>query len=186
MVALLEQVVVVKEVWLNVFLIMKKQLITIFLSLITMLTSAQSEFDKLLNGMYKYTVPLVKSDKLVEWKEENNVYILDTRESAEYKVSHIQNAIEVGYDNFELSLVKDIPKNAKLVVYCSVGYRSERIGEKLINEGYISVFNLYGGIFDWVNSGNPVFDADGKVAKVHAYNKDWGKWVEEGSCKKVY
>ena len=165
---------------------MKKQLTIFLLLLITIMANAQSEFDKMLNGMYKYTVPLVKSDKLVEWQEENKIYILDARESTEYKVSHIKNAIEVGYDNFELSSVKDIPKDAKVVVYCSVGYRSERIGEKLIKEGYISVFNLYGGIFDWVNNGNSVFDADGKVAKVHAYNKDWGKWVEEESCKKVY
>ena len=71
-------------------------------------------------------------------------------------------------------------------MYCSVGYRSERIGEKLIKEGYSNVFNLYGGIFDWVNNDNPVYDFNEKVYKVHAYNKDWGKWVENESCEKVY
>lgn len=165
---------------------MKKLIAIFYLLITTMHLSAQSEFDKMLTGMYEYTVPLVKSDKLVEWQKEDKVYILDARENAEYKISHIKNAIEVGYDNFKLNSVKEISKDSRVIIYCSVGYRSERIGEKLIGEGYTNVFNLYGGIFDWVNNGNQVYDSEGEVAKVHAYNKDWGKWVGNEKVEKVY
>lgn len=164
-----------------------KSLFTFVITLFTIMVNAQNkEFDKMLNGMYEYTVPLVKSDKLAEWQKGDKVYILDARENAEFKVSHIENALEVGYDNFKISSVDEVPKDAKVVVYCSVGYRSERIGEKLIKQGYSNVFNLYGGIFDWVNNGNQVYDSEGKVAKVHAYNKDWGKWVETKTVEKIY
>ena len=100
------------------------KLIVCILFFITMGVKAQNkEYDKMLEGMYEYTVPLIKHDKLHAWMKEEKVYILDARESNEYKVSHIQNAIGVGYDNFNLKSVQNIPKDAKVIVYCSVGYR---------------------------------------------------------------
>ena len=40
-----------------------------------------------------------------------------------------------------------------IIVYCSIGVRSEDIGEKLKELGYTKILNLYGGIFDWKNKG---------------------------------
>lgn len=145
-----------------------------------------SKFDKMLEGMYEYTVPLVKNEQLKMWLKNEKIYLLDTRENHEFDVSHIKDAINVGYDNFNIKSVKHIPKDAKVVLYCSVGYRSERIGEKLIKEGYANVFNLYGSIFDWINDGNDVYNSSGKVTKVHAYNKEWGKWIVNENVVKVY
>ena len=42
----------------------------------------------------------------------------------------------VGFKDFDLSMVDDLPKDAIIVTYCSVGYRSERIGEKLKKAGF--------------------------------------------------
>jgi rhodanese-related sulfurtransferase len=81
---------------------------------------------------------------------------LDAREPAEYDVSHIAGAVPVGYDHFDLSEVKDIPKDQEIIVYCSVGYRSEKVSEQLLAAGYQKVTNLYGGIFEWKNQGHPV------------------------------
>ena len=68
-----------------------------------------------------------------------------------------------------------------MVVYCTVGYRSERIGEKLQKMGFQDVHNLYGGITEWVNQGHKVVDPEGnETPKVHTYSKDWGKWLKEG------
>ena len=50
-------------------------------------------------------------------------------------------------------------KSDTIVLYCSIGYRSEKIGEKLVEMGYGHVFNLYGGIFEWVNRDLPVYNA---------------------------
>lgn len=117
---------------------------------------------------------------------EGDGYIfLDAREKNEFKVSHIKNAVWVGYDDFKLSRVKDIPKTKKIVVYCSVGYRSEKVSEKLVAAGYTNVQNLYGSIFEWVNQGKPVYDMKGgRTEFVHAYDREWGKWLTKG--KKVY
>lgn len=105
-------------------------------------------------------------------------------EHDEHAVSRFDNARWVGYDEFKLDRVKDLPKDAPIVVYCSVGYRSEKITEDLQAAGFTNVRNLYGGIFEWVNSGHPVVDDSGPTEHVHAYDRSWGRWLLRG--EKVY
>lgn len=166
---------------------MKKSSI-LFLFIVVFFTSCaqENEYHNMLKLMYKNTVPTVKPEQVFfEMKRDSNLIILDTREKEEFTVSHIHSAKYVGYNHFEIDSLKSIPKNTQIIVYCSVGYRSERIGEKLIKKGYTNVNNLYGGIFEWVNNNYPVVDMnDQKTNKVHAYSKLWGKWLIKG--EKVY
>lgn len=139
----------------------------------------QRSFDEKIESLYKNTVPLIQVDSLQENQE--NVVLLDTRAYEEYKVSHIAGAQFVDYDNFNLDQVAHIPKDEAIVVYCSVGYRSERIGEQLQEAGYTKVQNLYGGIFHWKNEGLEIVNNDEiPTDSVHTYNKQWGKWLYNG------
>ena len=140
------------------------------------------EFKHLLDSLYNHTVPLISVDSLKHLK---NIYLLDAREKKEFEVSHLKNARSVGYIWFDMRTVYDIPKDASIIVYCSIGYRSEKIGEKLRKNGYKNVFNLYGSIFEWANEGNPLYKSNGvQTTEIHTYNKNWSKWVERGT--KVY
>ncbi len=106
---------------------------------------------------------------------------LDSRAKKEYTVSHIKGAKWIGYDEFDTSSLKGISKDKTIIVYCSVGYRSEKITKKLNKLGYKSVSNLYGGMFEWVNQGEKVYtNEDVATLKVHAYNKTWSKWLKRG------
>lgn len=137
----------------------------------------------MLEGMYKHSVPTLSCKELK--KELNSVVLLDTRAKKEYDVSHLPDARWVGYDDFDLKSVENLPKNTPIVVYCTVGVRSERVGEKLKAAGFQNVRNLYGSIFEWVNQGNPVVDNQGRpTQKVHAYSRAWGIWLNKG--EKVY
>jgi rhodanese-related sulfurtransferase len=118
---------------------------------------------------------IAKTDSLV---------FLDAREIQEYEVSHLKNATHIGYDNFDIKSVASIDKSQPIIVYCSVGYRSEKIALKLINAGFTDVSNLYGGIFEWVNNDQKVFHENQPTKKVHAFDKTWGVWLEKG--EKVY
>lgn len=116
---------------------------------------------------------------------QHQALFLDARERTEYNVSHIKNSKWVGYDTFDANVLKGVDKNKKIVVYCSVGYRSEKITKKLNGLGYKNVANLYGGLFEWANQGEKVYDNDNEVTlKVHTYNKAWSKWLRRGV--KVY
>ncbi len=139
-------------------------------------------FQAVIESMLKKSVPTIS---VGEVKREENLILLDTRSKREYDVSHLKYARWVGYDEFNLSRVKDLPKNAPIVVYCSIGVRSEQIGEKLKKAGFSNVKNLYGSIFEWVNQGNPVYDTNDKqTKKIHGFDKSWGIWCKEG--EKVY
>jgi rhodanese-related sulfurtransferase len=139
------------------------------------------EYKQTLDSLYKHTVPLITIDEFIKI-DKYNLHILDTREEDEFMVSHIKNARHVGNFWFDMRKVYDIPKNSTVVVYCSVGIRSEKIGEKLIAAGYKNVFNLYGGIFEWVNQGHPVYKQNGvQTAEIHTYNNTWDRWAERGT-----
>jgi len=139
------------------------------------------EYKQVLDSLYQNTVPLITIDEF-STIDKYNLHILDTREEDEFKVSHIKNARHVGNFWFDMRKVYDIPVNSTIVVYCSVGIRSEKIGEKLIDAGYKNVLNLYGGIFEWVNQGNPVYNQNGvQTAEIHTYNNSWDRWVERGT-----
>lgn len=141
---------------------------------------------KKLDEMYAETVPLVHPEDLQQLMEQHpDIVVLDTRTKREFEVSHIEGARFIDFDGFRKKDVADIPADAKVVVYCSVGYRSERIGEKLQKLGFGDVSNLYGGIFEWKNQGHDVVNKGGEeTERVHTYNKDWGQWLNEG--EKVY
>jgi rhodanese-related sulfurtransferase len=140
-------------------------------------------YNTMLKTLLKHTVPVISVDSLKACQQ--NVTLLDAREPAEFAVSHIANALPVGYNQFSLDLVKTLDKGAPVVVYCSVGYRSERVAEKLKAAGFTDVRNLYGGIFEWKNQRQPVVDTNGDTTqRVHAYNKIWGVWLK--NAQKVY
>jgi rhodanese-related sulfurtransferase len=142
-------------------------------------------FDKTLALMLHFSVPVIGVKELSEHRQE--YVLLDAREVKEYEVSHIEGAKNVGYDHFLLENVANLDKKTPIVVYCSVGYRSEKIGEKLKAAGFSDVKNLYGSIFEWVNQGLPVVASDNKpIAKVHTYNKLWSRWVKSKNIEKVY
>lgn len=166
---------------------MQRQLGMNWLSVMTamlfMMTGcAQDEnFDQMFQRLTDGDVTVVKP---VEAMELSNALFLDAREPREYEVSHIEGARCVGYDEFDLDSISDLDKSQPIVVYCSVGYRSEKIGEKLQDAGFTNVYNLYGGIFHWINTDHPVVSNTGETNAVHAFNKKWGKWLEKGD--KVY
>lgn len=143
------------------------------------------EFDKKVENLLGFTVPLIGVKELKNIQSE--VHIFDTRKEEEYAVSHIPGATYLGFDSFDPKDLKGISKSDTIVLYCSVGYRSEKIGERLQKMGYTKVFNLYGSLFEWANQGYPLVDAsDRPTQKVHTYNKNWSQWVDDGKAEKIW
>lgn len=135
-------------------------------------------YSAMLNGLLQESVPFVSVAQL---RRQPASVLLDTRPPAEFAVSHLRGAREVGYGDFSLAKVQDLPKNAPIVVYCSVGARSEKIGARLQQAGYTNVRNLYGGIFEWVNEGQPIVTGhDQPTTRVHPYSPAWGIWLQRG------
>jgi rhodanese-related sulfurtransferase len=139
-----------------------------------------TDIDTEVKKLYKNTVPVLRPEQV-----RPTHVLLDARERAEYDVSHLRRARWVGHDDFNLKRVSRIVKTDTVIVYCSIGYRSERVGEQLIKAGYTKVFNLYGGIFQWKNSDGAVVDANNDTTeRVHCYDRSWSRFLKKG--EKVY
>jgi rhodanese-related sulfurtransferase len=144
----------------------------IFILMMPLVVACQDhkDFDSMARDMGGEVVPLIHPDSIPV-----GAIFVDIREYKEYKVSHISGAWT--QDEFENA---NVTPGTPVILYCSVGYRSGKYGEKLINRGIENVHNLYGGIFNWTNEGREMVDENGPTDKVHTYNKKWGKWVTKG------
>ena len=149
---------------------------------------AQKSLRQLLDVYNSHSVSYISVQGLKQRIANNNaVAILDAREIDEYQISHIPGAIYVGYRDFSKEQIGiDLAgKQTPIVVYCSLGVRSEEIAERLQKMGYTNVKNLYGGIFEWKNNGYAVINKSGEATEqVHVFNNHWGQWLLKG--EKVY
>ena len=165
---------------------MRKTNSLVFLLLIQSFLMAQKvenkAYDLLLKGLLDHDSLFISVNEAAKMQE---AVFVDSREKGEFEVSHIEDAVWVGYESVNLSALEKVDRSKPMVVYCSVGYRSERIALKMKEMGFNEVYNLYGGIFEWKNQGKAVVNAQmEETEKVHAYNRIWGVWLSNG--EKVY
>ena len=143
------------------------------------------QFDEVVNSYINYSVPVISVNELSE--NIGDYILLDTRKEKEYQLSHIPGALHMGYKKPNMTILDSIDYNQPIVVYCSIGVRSEKIGEKLLANGYTNVKNLYGSIFEWTNQGNTVVDNSNNITyKVHGYDKSWSKWILNPKYEREY
>ena len=100
------------------------------------------------------------------------VVLLDARAADEFAVSHLPGARHVGADA-ELA-GRLAAADARVVVYCSVGYRSAALVDRLREQGHANAVNLEGSIFRWTGEGRPVYRDGERVEQVHPYDDRWG------------
>lgn len=118
--------------------------------------------------------------ELAAWLGDTNrpaPLLADARKPEEFAISHLPGAHHLD----SVAAVKaTLQSNSQpVVVYCSVGYRSSVLAEKLQKAGVTNVFNLDGSIFAWANEGRPVFRGTNTVQQVHPYSKKWGALLDE-------
>jgi len=144
----------------------------------------EGAYHKMINTMLSHTVNETYAKDLTY---DSTIIYLDAREINEFNISKIENALWVGYDDFDLNRVKDLGKNKKIMVYCSAGYRSEKVAEKLKNDGFTNVTNMLGGLIEWANYSKPMLDStDSKTKRVHVFSRTWGIWLDTDKAEKVY
>jgi len=85
---------------------------------------------------------------------EKDVVLLDVRTFDEFSQSHIPEAlnIDVQGDYFTAD-VSALDKSKSYAVYCRSGKRSVLASEVLDQIGVTNVYNLTGGIIEWIESG---------------------------------
>lgn len=83
--------------------------------------------------------------------------LLDTRVTSVWQRAHIEGSIPFPYYSNLENRVKDLPRDAQIVAYCSCPRAAaDYIVEQLEDMGFDNTAVLYEGIFGWMNKGFPV------------------------------
>lgn len=96
--------------------------------------------------------------------------LLDVRSAAEYAVSRLPGAQRVDPDCTAEEVIAKVPADRSWVMYCSVGYRSAHMAQRLLRAGVTTVANLDGAIFSWITEGRELQSEQSEV-RVHPYSR---------------
>ena len=128
------------------------------------------------------SVRQLSTPQLDEWMAGTNgsprPLLVDARTEGEFAVSHLRGAHRfVSVEKVKAALATN---TQPVVVYCSVGYRSSALAEKLAKAGLTNVWNLEGSLFAWANEGRPVYRSDRLLdpPRVHPYDTKWGQLLK--------
>ena len=103
------------------------------------------------------SVNQINSDELIEFIELNDAVLVDVRTEDEYNSGYIENSLNIDYFSNEFSVNADkLDKNTPIILYCRSGKRSSMSANKISKLGFKEIYNLQGGILEWIEEGNAV------------------------------
>ena len=109
-------------------------------------------FNKLKNKMLKRNIePYEISMEELKKKQLKGAVILDVRSTQEFNEGHLEGAINIPYYEINSNIVRILKdREQEIVLYCEVGVRSKKAYRRLIRLQYKNVYNLYGGLENWL------------------------------------
>jgi rhodanese-related sulfurtransferase len=130
------------------------------------------------------TVPNISTVDLEEWLTGMDpVKLIDVRSCTEFEVSHLPGALNARSAS---EIRASLPNTAaKVVLYCSVGFRSAKLVASTRNLGFPNVVNLEGSIFQWANEGRPLYSGQVRAEQVHPCSAMWSGLLKTGLAKRL-
>ena len=99
----------------------------------------------------------MNSDELIEFIELNDAILVDVRTEDEYNSGYIESSLNIDYFSNEFSVNADkLDKTIPIILYCRSGKRSSMSANKISKLGFKEIYNLEGGILEWIEEGNAI------------------------------
>ena len=99
----------------------------------------------------------MNSDELIDFIELNDAILVDVRTEDEYNSGYIENSLNIDYFSNDFSVNADkLDKNTPIILYCRSGNRSSMSANKISKLGFKEIYNLEGGILEWIEEGNVI------------------------------
>ena len=141
-----------------------------------------AEIERMVAEFSSPSVPEITADALMAEMLDagtgNKPYVLvDVRTADERAVSSIPGSVSsADYEsNFDAKY-----RDERVVAYCTIGYRSGKYVEKLIEEKGVDAYNLRGSVLAWTHAGGELVDGGGSgggsgapTTRVHTFGKKW-------------
>jgi len=123
----------------------------------------------------------VTPTELVAWTRDPNrppPLLVDARPEDQFRVSHIQGAVQLDPTHPDLAVFAHVPRDQPLVVYDATGVIGSAMVVALTAAGFSRASSLDGGIFRWVNEGHSVVSDSAEVTRVHPVSWAWGRLLK--------
>ncbi len=98
----------------------------------------------------------VSPDRFARIISDSTIQKLDVRTGIEYDIiGHIEGFIQINgaSKNFEKKVLQKMDPHIPVAVYCMSGHRSVEACKKLEHIGFKTIYELDGGIIQWIASG---------------------------------
>ncbi|WP_250433938.1 rhodanese-like domain-containing protein [Hanstruepera flava] len=100
---------------------------------------------------------VVTSEEMKELLAIEDIQLVDVRTPGEYEEGYIANFQNIDFmsPTFDEDILK-LDKEKPVILYCKSGGRSARCAKKMVEAGFVKVYDLEGGITKWIHNGNDV------------------------------
>jgi rhodanese-related sulfurtransferase len=99
---------------------------------------------------------ITPADVLNMQKRGDALTLLDVRDLHEVNLGKIPHALHISRGNLESKVEAQIPRDARVIVYCASGNRSVFAADTLRTMGYANAVSMSGGFRGWVEAGGDV------------------------------
>lgn len=99
---------------------------------------------------HKGEIKLVTPEEMLSLIESRDVQLIDVRTEEEYQSGFIENAQNIDFNSptFDEDVSK-LDKTKPVILYCRTGGRSAKCSQKLLDAGFVQIYELDGGITQW-------------------------------------
>ena len=127
----------------------------------------KDEIIKFNSPLYEDNTDKLKTIEPDSWEKllDEKIQLIDMRNSFEYSLGTFDNAINLKLINFtdlkeRKKILNKLDKNKKTAIFCTGGIRCEKAGRYLSSLGFDDVYQLQGGIINYLNSNKNKWSGD--------------------------
>ncbi len=105
----------------------------------------------------KGEVKVVSVEEMQSLLDIEDIQLVDVRTPGEYQEGYIENFQNIDFlsPTFDEDIAK-LDKNKPVILYCKSGGRSASCAKKMVDAGFVKVYDLEGGISKWQHEGMEV------------------------------
>lgn len=105
----------------------------------------------------QYNIPEIDPNTAKIWLDTQEAILVDVRELSEYEDARIANTTLIPLATITADKLPILKKGQKIVVNCARGARSAKAIQLIkLEDPELPLYNLTGGIFEWIQLGLPV------------------------------
>jgi len=101
--------------------------------------------------------PTLTPQMAINMINSQNAVVLDVRDSKEFQLGHIVDAINIPAAKLEARVAElEAHKNQPVILVCKMGQHSGAVGKQLRQQGFEQVYRMSGGMAEWTHMQLPL------------------------------